>query len=100
MPSLSDEALSLKIESMMVELNPRGMQSLYAKQTKGTYLRAAQSLHKAQHTILIGTGFAVNNTFSTIMAVKNHSQRLTMHFVTHLISKLSALTCSDRKSVV
>ncbi|MCF7518162.1 MULTISPECIES: glutamate cyclase domain-containing protein [Pseudoalteromonas] len=65
MPSLSDEALSLKIESMMVELNPRGMQSLYAKQTKGTYLRAAQSLHNAQHTILIGTGFAVNNTFET-----------------------------------
>lgn len=63
--SLSDEALSRQIETMMVEQNPRGMQHLYAMQSTGTYLRAAQALHKANGPVLIGTGFAVNNTFET-----------------------------------
>jgi len=63
--SLSDEALSQQIETMMVEQNPRGMQHLYAMQSTGTYLRAAQALHKANGPVLIGTGFAVNNTFET-----------------------------------
>ena len=63
--SLSDDSLSTHIETMMVEQNPRGMQHLYAKQETGTYLRAAKSLHHAQGTVLIGTGFAVNNTFET-----------------------------------
>ncbi len=63
--SLSDEALSRQIETMMVEQNPRGMQHLYAMQSTSTYLRAAQALHKANGSVLIGTGFAVNNTFET-----------------------------------
>ncbi|MCC9662735.1 DUF4392 domain-containing protein [Pseudoalteromonas sp. MB41] len=63
--SLSDEAFSQQIETMMVEQNPRGMQHLYAMQSTGTYLRAAQALHKANGPVLIGTGFAVNNTFET-----------------------------------
>ncbi|WP_335989485.1 glutamate cyclase domain-containing protein [Pseudoalteromonas sp. CH_XMU1449-3] len=63
--SLSDAALSQHIETMMVEQNPRGMQHLYANQLTGTYLRAAKYLHQAQGTVLIGTGFAVNNTFET-----------------------------------
>lgn len=63
--TLSDEALSQQIETMMVEQNPRGMQHLYAMQSTGTYLRAAQALHKANGPVLIGTGFAVNNTFET-----------------------------------
>jgi hypothetical protein len=63
--SLSDEALSQQIETMMVEQNPRGMQHLYAMHSTGTYLRAAQALHKANGPVLIGTGFAVNNTFET-----------------------------------
>ncbi len=66
MPSkVSDVQLSTYIETMMVEQNLRGMQSLYAYQQTGTYLRAAKSLFDAEHTILIGTGFAVKQTFET-----------------------------------
>ncbi len=63
--SLNDAAFSQRIETMMVEQNPRGMQHLYAKQLTGTYLRAAKFLHQALGTVLIGTGFAVNGTFET-----------------------------------
>ncbi|MGO2073607.1 glutamate cyclase domain-containing protein [Pseudoalteromonas sp. AOP31-A2-14] len=62
---LSDVQLSQAIEIMMVEQNLRGMQNLYAHQQTGTYLRAAKSLFDAKNTILIGTGFAVNQTFET-----------------------------------
>lgn len=66
MPSpLSDAQFSTLIETMMVEQNLRGMQSLYAHQQTGTYLRAAKSLFDAKQTILIGTGFAVKQTFET-----------------------------------
>ncbi|CAM4403272.1 glutamate cyclase domain-containing protein [Pseudoalteromonas ostreae] len=63
--SLSDEQLSQAIETMMVEQNLRGMQNLYAYQQTGTYLRAAKSLFYAKSTVLIGTGFAVKQTFET-----------------------------------
>lgn len=62
---LSDEQLSKTIETMMVEQNLRGMQTLYVHQQTGTYLRAAKSLFAASNTILIGTGFAVKQTFET-----------------------------------
>ena len=62
---LSDVQLSQVIEIMMVEQNLRGMQNLYAHQQTGTYLRAAKSLFDAKNTILIGTGFAVKQTFET-----------------------------------
>lgn len=62
---LTDLQLSTVIETMMVEQNLRGMQSLYAHQQTGTYLRAAKSLFDAKETILIGTGFAVKQTFET-----------------------------------
>ncbi|NNG41665.1 DUF4392 domain-containing protein [Pseudoalteromonas sp. NEC-BIFX-2020_002] len=66
MPNLvSDEQLSHTIENMMIEQNLRGMQSLYAHQLTGTYLRAAKSLFNAKQTVLIGTGFAVKQTFET-----------------------------------
>ena len=64
-PQLSDVQLSQAIEIMMVEQNLRGMQNLYAHQQTGTYLRAAKSLFDANNTILIGTGFAVKQTFET-----------------------------------
>ena len=64
-PQLSDVQLSQAIEIMMVEQNLRGMQNLYAHQQTGTYLRAAKSLFDASNTILIGTGFAVKQTFET-----------------------------------
>ncbi|WP_404343374.1 glutamate cyclase domain-containing protein [Pseudoalteromonas mariniglutinosa] len=60
-----EQQLSIAIETMMVEQNLRGMQGLYQYQQTGTYLRAARVLNAAQDTILIGTGFAVNQTFET-----------------------------------
>lgn len=63
--TLNDQQLSHAIEAMMIEQNLRGMQTLYAHQQGGTYLRAADALHKAKNTILIGTGFAVKQTFET-----------------------------------
>ncbi len=62
---LNDQQLSHAIEAMMIEQNLRGMQSLYAHQQTGTYLRSADALYKAKNTVLIGTGFAVNQTFET-----------------------------------
>lgn len=62
---LDDQQLSHSIEAMMIEQNLRGMQSLYAHQQTGTYLRAAKALFEAENTILIGTGFAVKQTFET-----------------------------------
>ncbi|MCQ8878875.1 DUF4392 domain-containing protein [Pseudoalteromonas shioyasakiensis] len=62
---LTDQQLSQAIEAMMIEQNLRGMQNLYAHQQIGTYLRAAEALHQANNTVLIGTGFAVKQTFET-----------------------------------
>lgn len=62
---LNELELSLQIEAMMVEQNLRGMQTLYQHQPAGSYLRAAQSLQNASGVVLIGTGFAVKDTFET-----------------------------------
>lgn len=81
---LSDVQFSQVIETMMVEQNLRGMQTLYAHQQTGTYLRAAKSLFAAKNTVLIGTGFAVKQTFETdgpvgAIALYNALQALGKH---------------------
>jgi hypothetical protein len=58
------QKLSTAIEARLVAANPRGMQQLRAALTPGYCLRAAQTLLKAR-TVIIGTGFPVDDTFET-----------------------------------
>ena len=61
--------LSRKIEDLMVARNPRGMKTLQAALEPGYFLRAARLVEKAitsgTGTVLIGTGFPVDETFET-----------------------------------
>jgi hypothetical protein len=57
--------LSVAIEALLVERNPRHMQVARAALEPGYYLRAAQYLQDIRGTVIIGTGFPVTSTFET-----------------------------------
>jgi hypothetical protein len=57
--------LSVAIEALLVERNPRHMQVARAALEPGYYLRAAQYLQDIRGTVIIGTGFPVTATFET-----------------------------------
>ena len=57
--------LSVAIEALLVERNPRHMQVVRAALEPGYYLRAAQYLQDIRGTVIIGTGFPVTATFET-----------------------------------
>jgi len=63
--NLDEEQLSHKIEDILVKRNLRGMKDLQDKLTAGYCLRAANLLKNVTGTVLIGTGFPVNDTFET-----------------------------------
>jgi hypothetical protein len=62
---MSDLQLSMAIEELLVQRNPRGMQVARAALQPGYYLRAAESLRNLDGLVLIGTGFPVVGTFET-----------------------------------
>lgn len=62
---LNEEKLSQQIEDVLVERNLRGMKNLQEKLSAGYCLRAANMLKNITGTVLIGTGFPVNDTFET-----------------------------------
>lgn len=57
--------ISADIEDQLVALNVRGMQFAQSCLNPGYYYRAAKLIHNASGTVLIGTGFPVNDTFET-----------------------------------
>lgn len=62
---MNDLDLSIEIEARLVARNPRQMQTARAALPPGYLLRAAQHLHRASGSIIIGTGFPVTGTFET-----------------------------------
>jgi len=54
-----------QIEDLMVERDLRGMKSIQEALPPGYYQRAAQLLLETHGTVLIGTGFPVDDTFET-----------------------------------
>lgn len=58
-------ALAEKIEDLLVEKDLRGMKFAQTCLTPGYYFRAAELIHNATGTVLIGTGFPVLDTFET-----------------------------------
>lgn len=61
----SVKALTQQIEDLMVARDLRGMKHLQKALTPGYYQRAAEILFDCKGTILIGTGFPVDDTFET-----------------------------------
>ena len=62
---MNDLSLSQAIEELMVARNPRNMQYARAALRPDYYLRAAQLLHDVRGSVIIGTGFPVEDTFET-----------------------------------
>ena len=60
-----DFILSQQIEDLLVSRNLRGMKTVQPALSPGYCLRAARMLLDCKGTVLIGTGFPVNNTFET-----------------------------------
>lgn len=60
-----EQALSEKIEALLVERNHRHMQTARGALTPGYYLRAARHLRGATGHVIIATGFPVTGTFET-----------------------------------
>ena len=54
-----------RVEDLMVERDLRGMKSIQKVLTPGYYERAAKLLLDCRGTVLIGTGFPVDDTFET-----------------------------------
>jgi hypothetical protein len=63
--ALYEQSLSEKIENMLVERNLRGMKSLKSQLSAGYCLRVAKVMRNIKGTVLIGTGFPVEDTFET-----------------------------------
>jgi hypothetical protein len=63
--SANDIVLSQEIENLLVQKNLRGMKDVQTVLKPGYYLRAATFLKDCKGTVLIGTGFPVENTFET-----------------------------------
>lgn len=57
--------ITKQIEDLMVARDVRGMKHLQKVLTPGYYQRAAKTLYDCKGTILIGTGFPVDETFET-----------------------------------
>ena len=57
--------ITQQIEDLMVARDVRGMQHLQQALVPGYYQRAAQTLYACKGTVLIGTGFPVDDTFET-----------------------------------
>ena len=70
---MSNLSISRQIEDLLVAENPRGMQTVQKALLSGYYLRAAELVQKSirtdsdasNNTVLIGTGFPVDDTFET-----------------------------------
>ncbi len=62
---MTDLELSVAIEALLVERNPRQMQVARAALQPGYYLRAARHLRDVKGSVIIGTGFPVDSTFET-----------------------------------
>jgi len=62
---MSDLQISEKIEMLLVEGNPRGMQTVRHALQPGYIMRAAHLIDDHSDAVLIGTGFPVDNTFET-----------------------------------
>jgi hypothetical protein len=56
---------SIAIEALLVQRNPRHMQTARQALKPGYVMRAARHLRDCQGTVLIGTGFPVTGTFET-----------------------------------
>tara|TARA_R110001592_G_scaffold83616_1_gene247611 strand:- start:52090 stop:52974 length:885 start_codon:yes stop_codon:yes gene_type:complete len=65
MSAKKDLALSQLIENLLVARNPRGMKTIQSALTPGYCLRAAKLMEKCRGSVLIATGFPVNDTFET-----------------------------------
>ena len=63
--SAQDMALSISIENLLVQRNPRQMQTLQAALEPGYLARGASHLRGASGIVIIGTGFPVTGTFET-----------------------------------
>lgn len=57
--------ITQQIEDLMVARDLRGMKRIQQALTPGYYQRAAETLYACRGTILIGTGFPVDDTFET-----------------------------------
>lgn len=57
--------ITQQIEDLMVARDLRGMKRIQQALTPGYYQRAAEILYSCRGTILIGTGFPVDDTFET-----------------------------------
>jgi hypothetical protein len=62
---VNEQALSERIERLLVARNLRDMETARAALTPGYYLRAARLLRDLRGTVIIGTGFPVSGTFET-----------------------------------
>ena len=62
---LAQQALTQQIEDLMVARDLRGMKHLQKALVPGYYQRAAKILYDCKGTVLIGTGFPVDETFET-----------------------------------
>lgn len=62
---ITDQQLSQSIEDLLVSRNPRGMRQVQQVLQPGYYLRAARMLRDIRGTVLIGTGFPVEDTYET-----------------------------------
>jgi len=62
---MTELELSQAIEGIMVARNLRHMKTARAALEPGYFLRAASYLRNLDGTVIIGTGFPVNNTFET-----------------------------------
>lgn len=62
---MNESQLSIAIEELLVQRNPRNMQVARAALQPGYYLRGAQHLRGLTGNVIIGTGFPVNGTFET-----------------------------------
>lgn len=62
---MTELQLSELIEELLVAANPRGMRTVSCALTPGYMMRAANMIRQHIGTVLIGTGFPVNNTFET-----------------------------------
>ena len=60
-----DRSISQKIEQLLVARNPRGMQTVRQALEPGYLMRGANMIKNYCDTVLIGTGFPVDNTFET-----------------------------------
>jgi hypothetical protein len=63
--NLSVQTLTQQIEDLMVARDLRGMKHLQKALEPGYYERAARTLFDCKGTVLIGTGFPVDETFET-----------------------------------